>query len=222
MELTSIIPNPVTAANGVTSADAETATADFESFLTLLTAQLRNQDPLSPLDATEFVAQLASFSSVEQLVGVNERLDSFNEQMLSGTIASFSSWIGRDVAGTDGTFRYDGSPVRFEFDPASPTQTIVGTVRTASGTVLSQFAVEGTGPANWPGTQNAPIGQDLVMELEYFNDGVSQGPVPAAVLRRVTGLEGTAEGFVLTLEDGGTVGAHEVVRVRDAVTSPDA
>jgi flagellar basal-body rod modification protein FlgD len=48
--------------------------ADFQTFLTLLTTQLKNQNPLEPLDSTQFVAQLASFSSVEQQVKTNDRL----------------------------------------------------------------------------------------------------------------------------------------------------
>ena len=58
-----------------TQTAARSAAADFDSFLNLLTAQLRNQDPLQPIDSTQFVAQLASFSTVEQLIGTNERLD---------------------------------------------------------------------------------------------------------------------------------------------------
>ncbi len=54
---------------------------DFQTFLKLLTAQMRNQDPLEPLDATQFVAQLASFSSVEQQIETNAKLDIMNEKL---------------------------------------------------------------------------------------------------------------------------------------------
>ena len=49
---------------------------DFDKFLRLMTEQLRHQDPLNPADPTEFVAQLATFSSVEQSIKSNEKLDS--------------------------------------------------------------------------------------------------------------------------------------------------
>lgn len=48
---------------------------DFETFLRLLTTQLQNQDPLDPTNSTEFVAQLANFSSVEQQVQTNTKLE---------------------------------------------------------------------------------------------------------------------------------------------------
>ena len=68
---TSLTPVAETSEAGSTGAPA----VDFQSFLQLLTAQLRYQDPLAPLDSTQFVAQLAGFSTVEQLVNANRRLD---------------------------------------------------------------------------------------------------------------------------------------------------
>ena len=48
---------------------------DFQTFLTLLTSQIRNQDPLAPLDSTQFVEQLATFSSLELQAEGNQTLD---------------------------------------------------------------------------------------------------------------------------------------------------
>ena len=57
------------------------AESDFQTFLELLTAQMRHQDPLEPLDSTQFVAQLAAFSSVEQQIETNSKLDELNENL---------------------------------------------------------------------------------------------------------------------------------------------
>lgn len=57
------------------------AESDFQTFLQLLTAQMRHQDPLEPLDSTQFVAQLAAFSSVEQQIQTNAKLDLLNENL---------------------------------------------------------------------------------------------------------------------------------------------
>ena len=70
------IASPPTAGQSSPANAASGALAsDFETFLKLLTSQLRNQDPLKPLDSTDFVAQLASFSAVEQQVNTNTKLD---------------------------------------------------------------------------------------------------------------------------------------------------
>jgi len=50
-----------------------------DQFLTLLVAQLKNQDPLNPMESADFTAQLAQFSSLEQLFGMNESLDAIQE-----------------------------------------------------------------------------------------------------------------------------------------------
>jgi flagellar basal-body rod modification protein FlgD len=80
------VQNPTTRAAGGSLGASNPVTADFQSFLRLLTAQLRNQDPLSPLDSTQFVAQLASFSTVEQLASANTRLDKIADRLDSDVL----------------------------------------------------------------------------------------------------------------------------------------
>jgi flagellar basal-body rod modification protein FlgD len=74
------IPNPVTSPTGAssaaTSSTSSTTTAETQvteqQFLQLLVAQLQNQDPLNPMDGTQFVSQLAQFSELQQMIGVNQ------------------------------------------------------------------------------------------------------------------------------------------------------
>lgn len=78
---------------------ASKSTADYQSFLKLLVAQMKNQDPSNPMDATQYVAQLATFSQVEQSVQMNSKL----EQMLtSQSLAQADAIIGRQVSSADG------------------------------------------------------------------------------------------------------------------------
>ncbi len=83
---------------------------DFETFLTLLTAQLRNQDPLKPVESTEFVAQLASFSAVEQQVQSNTKLEGILEALASGATGGLSQWIGQEVR-NPGNASYENAPL---------------------------------------------------------------------------------------------------------------
>jgi flagellar basal-body rod modification protein FlgD len=72
---------------------------DYESFLKLLVAEMKNQDPTKPMESTDFVAQLATFSQVEQTVQSNSKLD----QILQSTaLSQAGSLIGREITTADG------------------------------------------------------------------------------------------------------------------------
>jgi len=82
------------------SSSTGASTLDYNSFLTLLTAQMKYQDPTKPMDSTEFVAQLASFSNVEQGVKMNTKLDSLITSM---ALNQADGLIGKTVTSIDGT-----------------------------------------------------------------------------------------------------------------------
>jgi flagellar basal-body rod modification protein FlgD len=70
-----------TGANGTAAAPATGALAQKETFLKLLVAQIRNQDPASPADGIEFVSQLAQFSQLEQIIEIRSQLEAIGETM---------------------------------------------------------------------------------------------------------------------------------------------
>lgn len=84
-----------------------------EDFLAMLVAQLRNQDPLSPVDGAAYAAQLAQFSAVEQLISVNKALDgqavSLAENALIGQTQLGASLVGREVVLRGNALASDGS-----------------------------------------------------------------------------------------------------------------
>lgn len=83
-----------------TSTDSSAGDLDYNSFLKLLIAQLKYQDPTKPTDSTEFVAQLATFSQVEQSISTNKKLDSL---LTSQSLSLADSLIGHTVTSSDGT-----------------------------------------------------------------------------------------------------------------------
>jgi flagellar basal-body rod modification protein FlgD len=96
----------VTAATGATAtaaSKAKTGLADsFDTFLTLLTAQLQNQDPLKPMDSTEFTSQLVQFTSVEQQIAQNENLENILAAQRSSAASSAVGYLGKSaIANTD-------------------------------------------------------------------------------------------------------------------------
>lgn len=73
-------------------------TLDYNAFLKLLVAQMKNQDPTKPMDSTEYIAQLASFSNVEQSISANKKLDNLIQQT---RIAQGVDLIGKYVTSLD-------------------------------------------------------------------------------------------------------------------------
>ena len=79
--------------------DSNKATLNYESFLKLLVAQLKNQDPTEPMDATQQMAQLATFSQVEQTIKTNKNLESMLQR---ASLNEASAVIGKTVTSADG------------------------------------------------------------------------------------------------------------------------
>jgi flagellar basal-body rod modification protein FlgD len=92
---------PVNTSTGQTGGQTTTQSTglNYDSFLQLLTAQMQYQDPTKPMDATQFVAQLASFSNVEQAIKTNNKLDSL---MVSQALGQVDGLIGKYVTSMDG------------------------------------------------------------------------------------------------------------------------
>lgn len=86
--------------NNTTQRAAQSAqTVDYQSFLKLLVAQMKNQDPTAPMESTDYVAQLATFSQVEQSVQINSKLDGI---LQASTFAQAGSLIGKYISSPDG------------------------------------------------------------------------------------------------------------------------
>ncbi|GAB1582955.1 flagellar hook assembly protein FlgD [Phyllobacterium phragmitis] len=118
MTTTPSVFNPTTNTNATTNTSTSTsssntaaaaATADYQSFLKLLVAQMKNQDPTQPMDSTQYVSQLATFSNVEQAVQMNSKLD----QLLgSFSLSQADGLIGRTVTSADGKISGEVKSVR--------------------------------------------------------------------------------------------------------------
>lgn len=134
MTTVSAVSNAATTSSGSTSATSSVGDLDYNAFLKLLIAQLKYQDPTNPTDSTQFVAQLASFSQVEQTITTNSKLDSL---LTSQALALADSVIGRTVTSADGTVSGTVASVSITSDGASATLTDGSTLTLGSGVKIS-------------------------------------------------------------------------------------
>lgn len=92
-------------ATKMSKTNATVPNADYNTFIKLLVAQMKNQDPTKPMDSTEFVSQLASFSAVEQQTQTNAKLDkmnsSLNNIMVDGPISRAEGYVGKYLSFKD-------------------------------------------------------------------------------------------------------------------------
>jgi len=125
---------PAATASSTTNSAAQAATINYNQFLQLLIAELKNQDPTNPLDPTQQVSQLASFSAVEQQVRTNATL---NTLLNNSYLAQAESAIGRTVASADGAVSGTIASVSVSSSGATATLTDGRTVTLDSGLTIS-------------------------------------------------------------------------------------
>ena len=90
----------LTAATTGSSSTSSAASLDYNAFLKLFVTQMQNQDPLNPMESTEYTAQLAQFSNLEQSIESNKKLDGLMSQL---ALSQANSLIGRTATSADGT-----------------------------------------------------------------------------------------------------------------------
>ena len=120
--------------------------SDFNSFLSLLTTQLQNQDPLSPMDSTQFTAQLVAFTGVEQQINTNSKLDSLIGVDQGTQLTAAANFIGDSVQApsTQVNVNADGTASQIGYTLPSTASAVTLTVTDSSGNVVSS----GNAPAN--------------------------------------------------------------------------
>ncbi len=194
--------------------------ADFTTFLTLLTAQMRHQDPLDPADSTEFTAQLATFSGVEQQVRTNDLLQEMQVGLARLGLGEMGGWIGME-ARTTGPVAFDGAPVTVHAaqHPLADRAELV--VRDDQGAAVQRVPVpRSDAPVHWTGldaTGQTRIPDGLYhLSVESWSGEQLLDSTAAAHYARVDETT-LREGAVwLTLDGGQSVPADAVYGLRGA------
>lgn len=112
-----------------------------EQFLQLLVAQLKNQDPLEPMTNAEFVAQLAQFSSVEQLVSVNEGINLLGIQQMGMSNAQSADFIGKEVLVKSDRLevRSGDTELTAAFNIKADAESVTVNIRDAQGNIVRTY-----------------------------------------------------------------------------------
>lgn len=132
---------------------------NYEQFLRLLTTQLQNQDPLSPMDSTEFTNQLVQFSQVEQQINTNQKIDNLVALNLNNALSSAIGYVGMDISYASAEMNFDGkTPVNISYALNSPAKSNEIAITDSTGKIFYKekgVTTTGSQKLSWDGKLTA-------------------------------------------------------------------
>lgn len=195
-------------------------TSNFDTFLKLLTAQLQNQDPLEPMDASKFTEQLVQYSSVEQGIYTNKNLETLIALQEGGGLGSAVNYIGREVEARNAQAALADGQAAWNYTLPAEAASVQLVVRDANGRAV----YSGTGPVTagphtvgWDGKlasgANAPEGI-YTLEIAAKTSAGTSMTAPITLSGRVTGVE-MVNGAVVLNVGGVKLNLTDVEAVRE-------
>jgi flagellar basal-body rod modification protein FlgD len=180
---------------------------NFNTFLTLLTTQLQNQDPLSPLDTNQFTQQLVEFASVEQQVNMNSNLQTLISMQQTSASLQALQLVGANVTINSNTAtlsKATGSPATWGFSSPSPATgavtitsstgqvALTGTISPSAGNQTYTWNGQGNNGVTWPdgnytlsinatGATGQPVTVSTQVQGTISSVNVSQNPLQVTV-----------------------------------------
>lgn len=211
-------PSATAAATAASASTNSVLSSDFEVFLKMLTAQAEYQDPLEPIDSSEYAAQLAQFSMVEQQVTTNDLMEQVLAALGANDMASAANWIGMEAL-VQGPARFDGTPVTIAPNPPIAADEVTLIVTNAQGSEVQRVPMPvGAEPFVWNGTK--ADGSSLAYgEYSFQIESKANGEIlltePALAFSRVTEARIDNGATLLVLESGYMILANNVAGLRE-------
>jgi len=170
---------------------------NFETFLTLLTAQLRNQDPLSPVDSNEFTGQLTQMAGVEQQLLTNDLLTSLLAAQQGTGLTSAATYIGKDATAVWSTTRIEDGKASWSYELAGNAAEVTLQVLDGNGRVVwsgpADGKTDGVHDFTWNGqtTGGGQVADGGVYTLKVLaKNGAGQAVDNQVLIRgRISGVE---------------------------------
>ena len=192
--------------------------SDFEVFLQMLTAQAQYQDPLEPMDNSEYAAQLAQFSMVEQQVMTNDLMEQLMTTLGANNMSSAANWIGMEAL-VQGPVQYDGTPVTISPNPPITADQVDLIVSNAQGKEVQRIQIPtSSDPFSWTGLNasgNPLPNGEYTFEIESSAQGEVLITEPALSYSRVTEARIEEGETLLVLESGYMITSNNVAGLRE-------
>lgn len=217
MTITALSPSISSATTPPTTGQATKISTDYNTFLRMLTVQMQNQDPMNPIESSDYAVQLATFSGVEQAVRTNELLTEMTSRFQQFGMAEMAGWIGKE-ARSNAPVYYDGNPVTLSPNPAQGATRAVIAVKDAQGNLVAREEIPvSAAPYRWlgAGSDGMPLPPGTyTISLESMQGVNVIDTRPIEYYALVSEARGGAEGTKLVLNGGIEVLATQVTALR--------
>lgn len=193
MATTSLLGSLTTATSTATNTaagSAKTLNKNFDMFMSMLTTQLKNQDPTNPMSAAEFTTQLTQYSGIEQQIKTNSLLETMISQQTSGGSMSAIGFLGNTVTTKGDSITHQSGTVTSWNATSSAAGTASVVVKDASGNTVRTFTQKVTSGSNsisWDGKNDAGVSQGT----GNYTIAVSGKDSSGNALKLSTGASGT-------------------------------
>ena len=214
-----IVPTAVDFLGVQKSAKTDQRDLGQADFLRLMTEQLRNQDPLKPLDSNQFLGQLAQFSTVQGIQGLQSSFNAFAGAQLDDQALQAGSLIDRNALISSSTFRLPeegGMQGQTEVPSAGRVQI---EITNASGEIIRRMSVDATGPGavpySWDGVTDtgAQAGPGVYRISARMNQNDTSIALETQVEARIESVSFSPSGLILNLAGGGSIPLSAVRRI---------
>ncbi len=205
-----------------TNSASQTLSADMNTFLTLLTTQLRYQDPLDPMDTAEFTNQLVQYSSVEQAIQTNTKLDTLLNMSMANLGAQAVSYMGKvaQVLGDVMPLQNGIAKATYSLDKNCTGVTVL--VKDLDGKVVYSETgnkTAGTHEFNWDGKDSdgnqLEDGAYQIVVSANVAAGEAAANVTTTIFGKVTGVASDSNGVYVGLGDSVTANLGDILTVRN-------
>jgi len=179
-------------------------TNNFNDFLSLLTTQLQNQDPSSPMDTNQFTSELVEFAGVEQQINTNSDLTQLVSLTQAGQILQSSSIVGKQVAVTSTQMPLQQGQAEVQFNSVIPAATTIAVTNAAGATVANPTIAATAGANSWTWNGQDANGNQLpdgsyTVAVTQQNGSSSATAVPFTVVGTATGVDKTGSAVDLQM-----------------------
>jgi flagellar basal-body rod modification protein FlgD len=219
VDSTTLYSSGSTTATSSSSSSSADLTSDFNTFLTLLSVQLQNQNPLDPMDANEFTSQLVQYAEVEQQIETNSNLETISSTLAALSVSTALSYVGSEVTVSGEIAPLSDDGIDWIYDLEDEADSVTLTIYDQDGNEIwtaDGDTEEGLHSFTWDGTNSdgEPVDADnYTLEVTAYDSDGNEIDAGIAFTTTVTAVDTSDGDVTLELEGLMRVSVDSIQRI---------